>query len=382
MKREYRGGREARQHRNRLAFDDGETERLARLKRDAMDKNPRVAKSCDDPMGKIASAFWRSAGEDNQVASCKRGSQSNFESALVIGKCSERDGFASGFRDRGCKDGAVAVVDSCRPERAARSHQLVPGREHRHLGFLHDRYLGDAASRQHPDLPWRDDRLAPEDHFPARNVWASIRDELPRSRWPAQLDGRRSVLIDQFRLLDHQHGVGAARNDAAGRDRGCRIRLDLKRRRMTADDDFAIQSKSAWRNIAGANGIGRSERKSIHVGAVEWRHVRGSNHILRKHAAERKWKRHSFVLHSRWHVDPTGEAGIRLFGRDHLEELLLARGSPDRGNKIWGVISLRCFQDGIHGQGLTATSLSFGWPSLSGAMRIQPFARLSAETGT
>ena len=57
MKCEYRGGGEARQHRNRLAFDDGETERLARLKRDAMDKNPRIAKPCDDLMGKVAGAF-------------------------------------------------------------------------------------------------------------------------------------------------------------------------------------------------------------------------------------------------------------------------------------------------------------------------------------
>jgi hypothetical protein len=60
---------------------------------------------------------------------------------------------------------------------------------------------------------------------------------------------------------------------------------------MATCDDFLVQPKSSWRNIIGANGVGRSERKSVHVGAIESRHVDESRNVLRQHAAERRGKR-------------------------------------------------------------------------------------------
>src|SRR5262249_52535606 len=102
---------------------------------------------------------------------------------------------------------------------------------------------------------------------------------------------------------------------------------------MAAYDDFRIQPKSSWRNIASTHGVARSECKSVHVSAVERRHVDESRHVLREHAAERSGKQDSFVW-SRRHLDPTGEAGVCLLGRDHFQKLLLPRSASNRGNEI------------------------------------------------
>ena len=80
------------------------------------------------------------------------------ERGLVVGKGAERHRLAAGFRDRRGDDGAVAVVDAAPAERLARRHQLVAGREHRHLRPPHHVDRGEAAGRQHADLARADAR--------------------------------------------------------------------------------------------------------------------------------------------------------------------------------------------------------------------------------
>ena len=54
---------------------------------------------------------------------------------------------------------------------------------------------------------------------------------------------RGCALFDQFGLLDHHHRVGAARDHAAGGDRGRGAGRDLQRRRMAAGDHLGIERK-------------------------------------------------------------------------------------------------------------------------------------------
>ena len=79
----------------------------------------------------------------------------------------------------------------------------------------------------------------------------------------------------------------------------------------------------------------------------------------------------------------------RLLGRDDFKELLLPRGAADRrqqigGGRFAGVvggvpgISFGAFS---HGQGLTMTSWSAGYPSLPGLTRIHPSAAAIAAIG-
>ena len=70
----------------------------------------------------------------------------------------------------------------------------------------------------------------------------------------------------------------------------------------------------------------------------------------------------------------------RLLGGDHFEELFLSRGAADRSNEI--ALDRFWFETCGHGQGLTMTSVEAGYPSLSGAIKIQPLACASAESGT
>ena len=129
---------------------------------------------------------------------------------------------------------------------------------------------------------------APQHHLAARDVGAGIGDELAGRDRAAHVDRRRSVAVDQLGVLDHHHGVGAARDHAAGRDRGRGARRRLRapahgRRRSTSP----LSAKPARRDVARARGVGGAQREAIDIGAIERRHVDRRGHIMRQHAAER-----------------------------------------------------------------------------------------------
>ncbi len=91
-------------------------------------------------------------------------------------------------------------------------------------------------------------------------------------------------------MLDHHHRIGAARNDAAGRDRRRRAGQDLDRGRDAAGDDFGIEREPLARAVAGACRIGRADGKTIDIGAVERRRVDRSDHVGCKNARQRRGK--------------------------------------------------------------------------------------------
>jgi hypothetical protein len=221
----------------------------------------------------------------------------------------------------------------------------------------------------------------PQHHLAARDVGAGIGDELPRRDRAAHIDCERIAVAfgDQLGVLDHDHGIGAAGNDAACGDRRCRTGLDLERRRMPAGDHFAVETKAARRGVARPRGVDRAQREAVDVGAIERRHVDRRGDVMREHTAERGRERDRLVRKRR-EIQVPGKAHARFLGGDHFEKLLLASGPPDRGDQV--MLGRARFDACRHGQGLITTSLPGGYPSLSGGTSIKPSACASADSGT
>ena len=109
--------------------------------------------------------------------------------------------------------------------------------------------------------------------------------------WPGETARRTSIAgdrrLDQLGVLDHHHGVGAARHHAAGGDGGrgagptSIFGRDARRRSPRRS------AQPARRRVAGAGGVGGAQREAVDVGAVERRHVERRGHVMRQHAAER-----------------------------------------------------------------------------------------------
>ena len=252
MEGKDRRGRKTRQDGKRLALDQREAERLARLERDAM--HDHAAELCNHTVGKIAGTLRCPTGEDDQIAGVDSLAQRGCEGSLLIGKSAEGDRLATCLRNGGRDDGAVAVIDASRRERPSGCDELVAGREHRHLRLAEDLDTADAAGRKHADLTRGDGCVAPQDHLSARDVGAGIGNELAKRRGAAHVNGR--IFVNEIGLLDHDDRVGAARNHAPGRDGGRPARLDVEDGSVPAHDDLAVEAKAARRDIARATGVG------------------------------------------------------------------------------------------------------------------------------
>jgi hypothetical protein len=94
-------------------------------------------------------------------------------------------------------------------------------------------------------------------------------------------------------VLDHHHGIGAARDDPAGRDGGGGAWPDLDLGRMSAGDHLGVERKLDRCAVGCAGSIGGAQREAVDVGAVERRHVDRRREIVRQHAAERGRERHA-----------------------------------------------------------------------------------------
>ena len=167
----------------------------------------------------------------------------------------------------------------------------------------------------------------------------------------AQLDRRDA--LDQLGVLDHHHGVGAARHHAAGGDggRGAGLHLDLGR--VAAGDHLGVERELLRRAVGGAGDVGGAQRKAVDIGAVERRHVDRRGEIVRQHAAERGRERHALGGQGR-EIEMRLEALARLLGGDDFEKLLLARGLRGRrpAARSRRASALRLV---AHGHGLTTT---------------------------
>ncbi len=348
-----RGGKPG-QHGDRLAADHRQAERLARLQGDPVDDHARAAEPGHDAVRQVAGALGGATTEHDHVAGRKRVAHHRLEPRLVVRERAEPHRFAACLDDCGSKDRAVAVVDRARPQRLTRLHQLVTGRENRHLGPPRDVDRRQAAGRQHADLARADARAAPQQGLAAGDVGACVGDELAGGGGAPQLDRRPLRGLDELRVLDHQHRVGAARQHAAGRDRRRSPRLDRERRRTAARQDLAVEQEATRRRVARADEVGGTYRKPVHTGAIERRHVVRRRDVGAEHPAQRLFQRDTLARQG-GEIEVALEARLRLLGRDDLEELLLAGGAPHRVEQLRVASHRLLVSPAVHGKDRSST---------------------------
>ena len=364
MEGEDRRGRKSRQHRQRLAVDHRQAKRLAGLERDAMDENAGLAELRHDAVREIARALRGAAGEHHHVA--------GFERAC-----------ASQARARPRRPGKRRTAPARRrlppppPQRSRRCcRRPAPDRARRPAPPARRRSrapplwagapTSTSAMPQAASMPISREPMrgpAPQHHLAARDVGAGIGDELAGRGGAAQVDRRCALVLDQLGMLDHHHRVGAARNHAAGRDRGGRAGRDLERRRMAAHDHLAVETQPARRDVARARGVGGAQREAVHIGAIERRHVDRRGHVMREHAAER--------VAASATVSPASGARSRCRAkraRASSAETTSRNCSCRAARRIAAieiVLGRFRFEACRHGQGLITTSAPAGYPSLS-----------------
>ncbi len=190
MEGEDRRGRESRQHRDRLAVDDREAQRLAGLERHAMDQHARRSQPRQDAIGQIARALGGAAGQHHHIARGERVAHRGFEHVLVVGKGAHGHGFAAGLGDRGGDDRAVAVIDRPGGSGAPGETNSSPVESTATRGRRSTGTSAKAAGREHADLARADALAAPQHRLAAGHVGAGKRHELPGADGAAELDRR------------------------------------------------------------------------------------------------------------------------------------------------------------------------------------------------
>jgi hypothetical protein len=198
----------------------------------------------------------------------------------------ECDRLAARFGDRGSDDGAVTVIDAAGPERFAWLDKLIAGRKHGHLRPPDHFNAVKPAGRQHTDFPRTDFRAAPQQRFAARDVRAGEGNELSRQRGTTHLKAGLAFLY-QLGLLSHDHGVGAARDDTAGRNRRASPCSYSFNGHITAGNHYRIERQHLWIAVALARGVDRTHGKTVDLRTVERRGIDCGNYIVREHTAAR-----------------------------------------------------------------------------------------------
>ena len=121
--------------------------------------------------------------------------------------------------DRRAEDRGVGIVDRAGAAAAGRARTISSPVEIIATGAAHDQHLGQADRGQHADLARGQDAARAQHRLAARDVAAGGGDAAPGAAGAAQLDpDAPSAPSRELGLLDHHHGIGAARQHAAGRD--------------------------------------------------------------------------------------------------------------------------------------------------------------------
>ena len=288
--------------------------------------------------------------KNDDVAGIERAAHGELERNLFVGEGAKRDRLAAGFAHGRGDDGAVAVVNAGRPQRLAGLDQFIAGRQHGHARPAHHIDRRKPAGCEHADLSRANPGAAAQQGLAARNIGAGVRNKLPGRRRPFQFDRGRGTVIEQLGLFDHHHGVGAARNDAAGGDRRRGAGRHFDRRLDAAGDHFGIERKPLACAIAGTRGIGGAHGKAVDIGTVERRRIDRRNDVGGKNTRQRGSKRLTF-RGKRRPIDASLETPPRFVRRDHFEKLLLARRAADRIENGRAALFL------IYDHGFTATSV-------------------------
>ncbi|GJE44265.1 hypothetical protein AEGHOMDF_3453 [Methylobacterium soli] len=319
---EHRRGREARQHHDRLALRHREAEGLAGLERDAVDQDPGFAEARQDAVRDIARALRGAPRQHDEVAGREALADRRLEGRLVVRHDAARQSRAAILDDGGGHDRPVRIVDRAGPQGLARRHQLVAGRQHRHARAPHHRNAREPAGGEHADLAGGDEARAAQHRLAERHVGAGAADELAGPRRPDELDRGGAVMLEELRMLHHHHRVGAARDDAAGGDRGRGAGRDRERRGGAAGQDLGIEGEAHRARLAGARAVGGPDREAVDEGAVEGRHVDRRGDVLGQDPAEGLRQPHGLRRQARMR-HRRAEPRQRVLAREYGEELFL-----------------------------------------------------------
>jgi hypothetical protein len=199
---------------------------------------------------------------------------------FVVGTNAELLRHAAGLFHRSSKYRGIGVVDGSGADRFARGHDLVARGDDSDAGLAID--LEPIASHcgEHADLARGYDLPGAGHRFAARDVAAGEGDELSSSNWAMNLDCRLAVDLPRLGILHHDHRVGAARDDAAGRDEARHAGPHRQARRDSGSEDFRVQPQDFWRLHAASYSVARTDRKSVGTRAIESRHIDLGDHRL------------------------------------------------------------------------------------------------------
>ena len=195
------------------------------------------------------------------------------QNRVVIGADAERAGDTACLLDRGGKNCGVRIVDRTRPYWAAGSNDLVAGRDDRDPRPPPDLDFGMPDRRQHSDLARGQNLTGAQYGFASRHVASGKSDKLSDRRGPPDFDRDVAGFLDGFGVLDHHHGVGAARHHAAGRDQGRGPGFDCEARLCPGCQYFGKQRQPARGLRASAVRVICAYRETVDAGAVETRHI-------------------------------------------------------------------------------------------------------------
>ena len=132
------------------------------------------------------------------------------------------DGHATKLLDRRTDDRGIGVVDGARRQRITRRNDFVARREDSDTWAPVNADRGESQRREDADLA-RGQVLSRSKHrFASGDVGPRIAHVLPGRERPPDLQELAGFGLDEFRMLDHQDGIGAARKHAAGGNRRCK----------------------------------------------------------------------------------------------------------------------------------------------------------------
>ena len=173
--------------------------------------------------------------------------------------------------------------------------------------------IGETAGRQHADLARPDKRAPPQHGLAARDVGAGVGDKLAGRDGAPDVDRRALRSLDELGMLDHHHGVGAARHDAAGRNGGRGPGFNRESRCLSTLQTLGLEPQAPRHRVGRADRIRGRDRKPIDAGAVERRRVGWRDDIGRQHAAERRVEPQSFRRHG-GEIEMARETRQRVLG--------------------------------------------------------------------
>ena len=282
----------------------------------------------EEAIGHGAGTLARATRHDDEGRLGDRAAESRLEHGFVVREDIASRRFTAVLGDRRRQDGRVAVVDAADRQRLPRGHQLVSRGKDRDARSTHHGDLRQARRGEHADLARRDECAPAQQGLAARDVAAGVGQVGAGRDRAGHGDHRTTGVVLRLRVLDHDHGIGAARQHAAGGDRRRRAVSDLDGRRYTARQHLGVEPQAARRRLGRAREVAGPHGEAVDRRAIEGRRVRRGGDRLGQDTVMRSRERHRFGRQRR-QVQHRMPAQHGFVGGDDFEKLFLTCRATD-----------------------------------------------------